>query len=445
MTPHPTAQLVLTPLRAAAPVEGGTLDVLVRVQAPQRPPEEAALARKPLRLALVIDRSGSMSGEPLREALRCTEYIAAGLTSSDEVAVVLYDDQVNVALPLSRAGDPARVRAALAGVESGGSTALFDGWEAGARCLEAGKKGAISRVLLLSDGQANHGLCELHQIQQHCARWAATGVTTTTVGLGPNFNENLMIGMAQAGSGQNYYGRTADDLHDSFDEELELLKALFLRRLAVKLVPSAGVIPEVLGLPQTNEQGAYTLPDLAWGAEAWMVVRLHIAPAGKADPRQPQALLAVSVAAESDAQAEPFALHSTLALPLVPASDAKGLPIEPLVEQRVKELDFAKAAAQMHALISQGQVGEAKKVLARLERQVGDHPWLADKVAGLKDLIERDVAMSGKELQYSVMRSNRRLASVSEGIYSGSETEKTNIPAFLRRKSAEGQGRKRQK
>lgn len=87
--------LILNPLRQAAPANGGTLEVLLRLQAPDRPASSAP-ARQPLRLAVVIDRSGSMSGEPLHEALRCAEYIANGLQPADRLAVVLYDDEVQV-------------------------------------------------------------------------------------------------------------------------------------------------------------------------------------------------------------------------------------------------------------------------------------------------------------------------------------------------------------
>jgi Ca-activated chloride channel family protein len=166
-------KLILSPIRQAAPAAGGTFEVLVRVQAPDRPPEgEGATKRQPLRLAVVIDRSGSMAGQPLAEALRCAEYIGAGLQPTDQLAVVLYDNRVQVPLQLHPAGDPARVREALAGVESGGNTALFDGWQAGATILEGASGEAISRVLLLSDGQANEGLCDPQEIERHCAKWA---------------------------------------------------------------------------------------------------------------------------------------------------------------------------------------------------------------------------------------------------------------------------------
>src|SRR4051812_18739654 len=102
-----------------------------------------------------------MAGEPLTEALRCAEYIAKGLTPKDQLAVVLYDNKVQVPVPLGPAGDAGAVQRALAAVESGGNTALFDGWQAGAQLLASdAKPEALTRVLLLSDGQANHGLCD---------------------------------------------------------------------------------------------------------------------------------------------------------------------------------------------------------------------------------------------------------------------------------------------
>ncbi|WP_354003743.1 vWA domain-containing protein [Ramlibacter aurantiacus] len=125
-----------------------------------------------------MDRSGSMSGQPLHEALRCAEYIAGGLQKTDRSAAVLCDDTVHIPLPLRPAGNAEACRKALAGVESGGSTALFDGWQAGANLLEGKTAGTISRVLLLSDSQAHHGLCDEQEIRRHCARRAAQGVST---------------------------------------------------------------------------------------------------------------------------------------------------------------------------------------------------------------------------------------------------------------------------
>ncbi len=438
-TLNPT--LILTPIRQAAPANGGTLEVLVRLQAPDRPASMAS-ARQPLRLAVVIDRSGSMSGEPLQEALRCAEYIAKGLQPADRLAVVLYDDDVQVPVALRPGGDAAAIQLALAGVESGGCTALFDGWEAGAKVLEGGAAASLSRVLLLSDGQANRGLCTQAEIEKHCADWAARGVSTTTVGLGRNFNEDLMIGMARTGGGQQYYGQRAEDLYDGFDEELALLQSLYLRKVRVKLVPGAGVIAEPVGLVVQPTSGWFGLPDLAWGAEAWMMVRLHIAPNLAADPRQPQSLLVAIVEGEFEGAQALHPIQQMLSLPLLAEGDLGGLPQDGLVARRLKEVNFAEGMAQIRALAAQGDIAAAEARLAQLEQYVADQPWLLEKVASLKTLLRTDVDMSVKEMQYSVYRTSRRLAAKSEVAYQGSETQSFELPAFLRRKPNEGQGRK---
>lgn len=442
MNPPLAPVVLLTPATQAAPTNGGTLDVLVRVQAPDRPQGPEAPQRHPLRLAIVIDRSGSMAGRPLEEAIRCAEYIAAGLKPTDQIGVVTYDNEVDLPVPLRPAGKAYEVRVGLSTVVSGGTTALFDGWQAGATLLEGRSANTLSRVLLLSDGQANHGLCDAAEIQKHCAQWAAKGISTTTVGLGNAFNEDLMIGMAQAGGGQHYYGQSAEDLRDSFDEELMLLQALYLRQLRVKLTPAAGVLPEVLGTVQRNADGSYPLPDLAWASEAWLLVRLHIAPMPTAYPQQLHALLAVTLDADTQEDAAPVQVNTMLSLPLVQASDLAGMPKDDLVARRLKEVEFAAATARIQALAAQGDIAGAKAALYRLEAQVADHPWLADKVARLRALTDEDAAMAAKEMRYASGRTAYRLVAKSEGAYLASETDSDAIPAYLRRKGSEGQGRK---
>jgi hypothetical protein len=108
--------IVFSPLQAGLPAAGGALEVLVRVQAPDRPADLAA-THLPKRLALVVDRSGSMNGQPLQEALRCVKHIASHLTPQDALALVVYDDKVDTLLPLQpmRSAD-AVAKAVAAGI-----------------------------------------------------------------------------------------------------------------------------------------------------------------------------------------------------------------------------------------------------------------------------------------------------------------------------------------
>jgi Ca-activated chloride channel family protein len=444
--------IVLSPLRAAFPKAGGTLEVLVRVQAPPQPTEAGdanAAHRPPLRLALVVDRSGSMDGTPLTEALRCVNHIAARLQPVDQLAVVLYDDHVQTPLPMRPATSAASVAAALAGVESGGSTDLFAGWEQGARQLESGLAEALSRVILLSDGQANHGLVDPAEIQQHCARWLADkGISTTTVGLGRGFNEDLMVGMARAGGGQQYYGQTAEDLFDGFDEELALLQAMCLRKLRIKLIAAAGVIAEPLGLVRQNSDQTYTLSDLAWGAESWLLVRLHVTGMVSNEAALPMSGMAeralLSIALQADRlDGSPLAIASSVLA--LPGRDTKGLeamPKDELVAQRLLEVQFGETGAQVRELLAEGDLKGAEKLLERMAAGATGHPWLEEKVKQLRELASRDALMASKELHYNRYRMASRLSSDEVVHRYADETEQTEIPAFLRKKRSEGTGRK---
>lgn len=434
----PTPTLLLSPLKAAVPAQGGTLDVLVRLQAPDQPLQDNT-PQTAKRLALVVDRSGSMSGQPLHEALKCVQHIAGCMTSQDRISVVVYDDSVNVLMPLGPVTSPDAMKRLLATVDSGGTTNLFGGWEDGAKQLEKGQDSSISRVILLSDGQANSGLLEQDAIEAYCREWLAKGVSTTTVGLGRGFNEDLMIAMAKAGGGQQFYGQTAADLFDSFDEELSLLQALCLRQLSLKLIPAQGVIVEPLGVFDQNADGTYQLSDLAWGAESWLAVRLHISPTAAGQSRD---LLVATVQGRAlDGQA--ITTHAAmLSLPALAQAVLDALPLDEAVERRLQEVDFAKSSLELSRLVNAGDVKAARALAKDLEKRFGQHPWLQAKLTRLRELADRDPEMMSKEVRYNTRKMSKRLVSNSEVAFSMDETNSV-MPAYLRKKSEEGKGRDR--
>ena len=436
-TPVAQPTVLLAPSKPAVSSLGGTMEVLVRVQAPDWH-EGLAQQSTPKRLALVVDRSGSMNGDPLTHALACVVHIAGRLTPADQMALVVYDDRVDTLLPLRSMGTPQAVADAVAEVASGGSTNLFGGWQAGAEQLEGGSVGTISRVILLSDGQVNSGLRDEQAIAEHCSQWLTKGVSTTTVGLGRSFNEDLMSAMARAGGGQQYYGQTAADLYDSFDEEFSLLQALCLRQLDVRFIPAAGVIIEPVGLVQQGADGSVRLSDLAWGAEAWMVLRLHISPGTVGAVRD---LLAVSLNALT-LQGDSIAPVATLlSLPVVGDADHAALPPDELVQRRTLELEFAQASQELRVLVQASDIEGVRRLMAKLKRRFGHHPWLADKLEHMQVLSDRDAEMFSKEVYFSAMKMSTRLSAKQEILYSIDETLNAG-PAFLRKKAEEGKGRK---
>ena len=429
--------ILLSPLKSAIPEIGGYIDMLVRVQAPDLP-EHTEHKHTPKRLAMVVDRSGSMSGQPLKEALRCVVHIAKHMTPEDQMSLVVYDDSVNVMVPLKKMTSVEVIEDAVHLVFSGGSTDLFAGWLEGAQQLEGGDEKAISRVLLLSDGQANHGETRVSVIEEHCKKWYDKGVSTTTVGLGRGFNEELMIAMANSGGGQQYYGQTAEDLYDSFDEELSLLKAMYLRQINLKFMTAPGVIVEVLSQSQRNEDGTYRMNDLAYGAETWLAIRCYLSSSTTGTQKD---LLAVSIKATTLDGTTLEQSSAVLQLPVIALLDQLKLPVDEMVQRRLQEVEFGNAANELRQLAKKGNRKATQRKLNEMEKRFGEHAWLKAKMEQLHRLAEEDMEMMMKEATFSSMKMSRRLASRSESLYMGDETE-LMMPAFLRKKESEGKGRK---
>ena len=143
------------------------------------PPAPGHAARAPAHLSLVIERSGSMAGGKLTLALRGARKVLEALDARDRFSVVVFDDQVDIAVP-STAATPEACRAAaerLRGIDTGGHTNLGEGWLTGAG--EVGRvlsDDAVGRCILLTDGEANHGIVDPDELGQHARALIAVRV-----------------------------------------------------------------------------------------------------------------------------------------------------------------------------------------------------------------------------------------------------------------------------
>lgn len=269
MTLNPT--LLLTPVRAAAgALSPDPLEVVLRIQSPEAPP--VAVARPSLNLAIAIDVSGSMAGKPLEEACRAAIAIVNRLGPEDRVAVVAYDSRVETvveSMPALHAKEVLAER--LARMHRGGGTALHAGWLHAAQAAAPHVSSyGLSRVILLSDGQATDGIRDPDRLADEAGRLAAAGVGTSTYGLGHHFNEALMTRLAR--DGQACYAESAEDLAPYFENEFTMLASTLGRRVSVSLTARTGD-GIALGVDNLNNypfQGTgWCLPNLLMGAETW--------------------------------------------------------------------------------------------------------------------------------------------------------------------------------
>jgi Ca-activated chloride channel family protein len=230
-------RLDIIPERPCLPVgEITSLPVLVRLTAPAVP----QMARKPLNLCLVIDRSGSMSGPKLRQTIASAKFVVERLAPTDILSVVQFDERVKVVLPPGPVTDKRHLCRRLEGIRDGGQTNLSGGWLRGAACVREKKAPEyINRVILLTDGQANHGIVDPAILVKHAAELTEEGITTTTLGYGEDFNEDLLTSLADAGRGNAYHVETADQAPALFAKELEGLLAVAAQNVRITLTPTS--------------------------------------------------------------------------------------------------------------------------------------------------------------------------------------------------------------
>ena len=440
MTTNTEPQVLITPLKPAL-IQGMAqkLPVLIRVQAPDLDPTKK-VERKPYHLSLVIDRSGSMSGEPLFEAVRCAKYIVDQLDPKDLASVVVFDDRIRTLAETASVGDRKKLHIALAQIRSGGSTNLHGGWKTGMESLlPKAAESALARVILLSDGNANVGeTTETEVIAGLCAEAVEKGVTTSTYGLGRDFNEELMVEMGKRGAGNHYYGDTAADLFEPFAEEFDLISNLYARQARLSLAAPQGVKITLLNDYAVEEREGFPLirlPDIPWGAEAWALVELEI-PAGMALESGNQILQATVSA--STIEGTPIGFQdATVALKVLSPQAWEALLADPLVQARLTELEAGKFLDQARAVAEYGDWAAIQKMIAEAQKRFADHPWVMDVLAEMAELAKAmDSARFRKEALYSSGKMSRRLSAKEEMLASlDSEGESAS---YLRRKKAQG-------
>ncbi|HTY89529.1 MAG TPA: VWA domain-containing protein [Candidatus Acidoferrum sp.] len=200
--------------------------------------------RTPLNLAVVLDKSGSMTGAKLEKAKQAARQLVDRLAPDDVFTLVIYSDEARVLVPAQKVENKDALREKIEGIEAGGSTALYAGVKAGARQLRdyfSAKR--INRVILLSDGLANVGPsspCELRRLGRDLA---VQGVSVTTIGVGDDYNEDLMAGLAEASDANYYYVRDTEKLPEIFAKELGEMLTVAAREVRIEIICPDGVKP----------------------------------------------------------------------------------------------------------------------------------------------------------------------------------------------------------
>ncbi len=228
-------------------------------------------SRTPLNLCLVIDRSGSMEGPPLEYVKQACGFVVDMLGPNDVLSIVTFEETVDVLMPPQRVTNKQPIKDGIQRLIPGNTTNLYDGLALGAQQVMATTDpGRATRLVVLTDGDPTAGIKDFSALVAHAGEIKSRGITSTFLGFGPDYNEELLASMAKRAGGNYYYIPRPEMIPEVFRLELDKLMTSVARNLKLELKVARWV---TLRSPQASPTGEVSLPlaDLERGASIQQV------------------------------------------------------------------------------------------------------------------------------------------------------------------------------
>jgi Ca-activated chloride channel homolog len=242
----------------------------------------------PLNLCLVLDRSGSMNGTPIKTVKAAAARIIDSLEACDRISIIAFDHRAEVIVDNQPVTHPEVLKLQIESLRAGGGTAIDEGLKLGIEEVAKGKDGTISQLFLLTDGENEHG------DNNRCLKLATVAteykITVSTLGFGDHWNQDILEQIADAGGGSLTYIQTPEDAIAAFSRLFTRIQSVGLTNAYLKLTllpkvrlaefkPIAQVMPETVELDvlQEGDQAIVRLGDLMTDTPRIILANLYIA------------------------------------------------------------------------------------------------------------------------------------------------------------------------
>jgi Ca-activated chloride channel family protein len=236
----------------------GPREVVVQIDLDGRRPD--TIHRAPMNLSVVLDRSGSMQGAKIEKAKQAACVAIDQLADDDWFSLVIFDNETELLIPPNTIGgahNREKLKERIDRIRPGGGTAIYAGVTLGAQQLRRNlDQERVNRVVLLSDGLANVGPSRTSDLANLGRDLRREGMSVTTIGLGDDYNEDLMTALAEASNANYYYVRDAEKLPGIFAEELGAARSVVARGVTIRITAPEGVrLKEIIGRPEIDCTG----------------------------------------------------------------------------------------------------------------------------------------------------------------------------------------------
>ncbi len=215
-------------------------------------------------LMLVIDRSGSMSGQKIELCKSAAIATVEMLTPKDYVGVVAFDSSARWIVPITKASNKGTITTPISTVNAGGGTNIFPGMTEGRQAL-AGVKAKVKHMIVLTDGQTGGS-----GYQELAAQMHNEGMTISTVGVGSGAAVGLLQTIAAAGGGTFYATVDPTNIPRIFTQDAmvhmgrlvreEAFSPKHVERHTMLRGCAVDAAPQLLGYVKTNRKETAQVP-----------------------------------------------------------------------------------------------------------------------------------------------------------------------------------------
>ncbi len=313
----------------------------------------------PVNLAIVIDHSGSMKGKRLANAIDAARGMIQRLRDGDTVSVVGYSNDTEVIVPSTTISPSTRAQilARVQPMPSLGNTCISCGVEAGMRMLSQ-RTGAVNRMLLLSDGEANRGVRDVSGLRSLAADIRRRGASISSIGVDVDYNERVMFALARESNGRHHFVEDASRLNRAFDAELQSLVKSVANQASLSIELDPGVILEEVFDRSFQQLGnRVVIPLGMFTASDKKTVLMRLNTPIRQDGELPIAKL--DLVYDDLAGGKQGNCHGELAAQLT-ADPARVSELDPIVLGRVTKSETVAALAEANKLFAAGDDQRAR-------------------------------------------------------------------------------------
>ncbi len=352
--------------------------------------------RRPLNISLVIDRSGSMAGQKIDYTRQAAQLLVQNLTPNDTFSVVLYNDNVETLVQPERVQRKDAINQQIRTIKPGGTTNMSGGWLQGCEYVAQHKQAdQMNRVILMTDGLANRGVTEAERLISMAKQKFGEGISTTTMGLGADFNEDLLMSIANAGGGAFYFIESPEVAPLIFQEELQGLLNVVGQNLVISVEPTEHIadVQQLNAYPieRNGRRTSFRLGDVFADEIKALLLEISLKPFAQVGRQQILNLRFEYDEVENGASRRRVHEQPVM-LQVVDAAGAEIIPVNQQVRRSVLLLKAAQARRNAVEMADKGQYNKASIFLRDAVRAIDEAGFVDPQLADERTALQKQAA-----------------------------------------------------